>query len=448
MKITRWRWTRRKGEGYDDLPDEQEARTNRYRRAEQEENDELRRRVIEEEEEQERWKAKAAAGGRPLVEEALELLPHVPVVAMYQRPNISLRWRRRPNNVASSSSASLAPPPHRSVRIACLFAGFVRDVEAMHSSTCTTRRCRQSPKSRGGMGERLLRSTDCDVYVSTWDIRGVGRYDTTAYLNETVNHPVQLFQRLYGEQLAAVHVQRYEPYGAFWKYVNKFARSFPQVRPAVQYADPVHGSGYFTGVPELNHFLRPNDYSQAYKHWCVVQLVRLVLLLDGHKGQKEQGGGGSSEGDASSFSYDLLFRLRFDLRVTKTLSHFQFATHRRTKAPVILFRVSGEGGVGGAGVVHYVSSRRIHVHNFDISDFGFLGTPSQIALLSRVWLYCTARPGSALSEVLWVPKVESSVVPFSEYNYMLWRVIFEQRWEVDHGGRYLWVSRSRGKRRT
>mmetsp|Transcript_29869 Transcript_29869/g.92184 ORF Transcript_29869/g.92184 Transcript_29869/m.92184 type:complete len:97 (+) Transcript_29869:2-292(+) len=52
-------------------------------------------------------------------------------------------------------------------------------------------------------------------------------------------------------------------------------------------------------------------------------------------------------------------------------------------------------------------------------------------------MYCLADPDAAVAPV---EKVQHETI--AEYNLMLWRIIFDERWGIDSGQRYLWVSRS------
>jgi hypothetical protein len=179
----------------------------------------------------------------------------------------------------------------------------------------------------------------------------------------------------------------------------------------------------------LNWVIRTNDYSQSYKHWCVVNLALL-----------------------SGVQYDLFFRLRFDLRTTKTLHSLRFATLRSSNQRVVTFKLRPWNPISmapdelnatasfDADRIHFVSATRIHSSNFDIADFGFMGPVPLIEGLSRLWWYCLSRPGSPLAPFPFVRNVSSRTL-YSEYNLMLWRIVFENKWTVDSGGLYLRVSR-------
>lgn len=346
------------------------------------------------------------------------------------------------------------------VKMACLYAGFVRDFENMFvgcrdkkdSTFCSKSKLR---KFFGNQREYLLDSTDCDVYLSTWDIRGGGRFSTTKYdMKETVDGARVKYY--YRHRMAGLHVQRYADYQHVWRYMHKFRRNFPQMRPTSAKHDRA-GEESWTGRHETNELLRLNDYSQSYKQWAVVQLVA-----------------------RTGFKYDLYYRLRCDLRMTSKLSNFQFDAADRSKIHFEILQVEreedkkarkrlmagGGGGTAGGKALadedddikkvltadsaqdddkvtevnitrrHFVTPTRIHTSNFDIADFGFMGTPEVIEKLTHVWWLCLEPSAD------WVPSIAGKAI--SEYNLMVWRIIFDSKWEVDSGGRYLWVSRRHG----
>lgn len=397
---------------------------------------------------------------RPKVDGDLEFITSVPPLYFYRRPNLSRRWEAEYDSDHSSSRGSSSPQLRSndgSVRIACLYAGFTRDAENMFLS-CRDRHSdkycsqRANAKEYGNMRKNIIETTNCDVYVSTWDIVGAGRYNTKTYDMTKVFDP-KVLHRMYGERLAALHVQNFSEYQQLWEYMHKFSRPFPQTRPTKLHVDQHSGESKFDGTKEMNFFIRVNDYSQSYKHWVVAHMALL-----------------------SDISYDIFFRLRFDLRATSQLQHFDFAytasqlppsgsrerfereelsktnvkravTFYMAKSGAVPFRSHNESSAMGSrltslgfNALHHVHAHRVHVGNFDIADFGFMGPPFVIEELSRVWYYCLALPATPLAPVDWTDVVTPSV-KYSEYNLMLWRIIFDNEWEVDSGGRYLWVSR-------
>ena len=383
----------------------------------------------------------------------LEFLVGVPPLLLYQRPK-RVSWSRSGESVADR------PSP---VKIACLYAGFMRDFERMYGSCHefhSAKYCGVSKKNKmyGNQKAFIIAPSNCDVFISTWHIRGAGRFSTSTYNMRDIV-PVQAVKRIYGDQLAVLHLQNYTPYMQAWDYMHVFSRDFPQTKPTVLGGDPHAGIYLWAGVPVTNHYLRRNDYSQSYKQWCVLQLV---------KGYGED--------------YDLYFRLRADLRAVMRLFNFQFSAHtkgsiefsmeeipnvtqgirtapgtqvavragmlpshaRRTmpssaqsEAPQSSEPTSGseDGSSRGYAVArtHIVGPGRLHVNNFDVGDFGFLGPPQMIDRLGDVWKYCLRNSSER------VPFVRHSTI--SEYNLMVWRIVFDNQWLVDSGGRYLWVSR-------
>jgi hypothetical protein len=236
--------------------------------------------------------------------------------------------------------------------------------------------------------------------------------------------PLDQLQKAYGGQLAGLHVQNYSLYEPVWRYMHKFTRGFPQYRSTKLFVNRRAGTASFSGIPEVNFLLRQNDYSQAYKHWCVMQLALL-----------------------SQFPYDAFYRLRFDLRAVGRLHSLRFAVDAATGDETVQFGIArgAEAESGAAASSHFISARRIHAHNFDISDFGFFGPARMIEHLASLWFYCLARPG-AFAEA-GTPVVEGlTALTISEYNYMVWRVIFDSNWTVDSGNRYLSASRRFGHR--
>lgn len=303
------------------------------------------------------------------------------------------------------------------VRMACLYAGFMRNWEWM-LGTCremqTSHFCGfpNCAKLFGSQRKSLLQSTDCDVFISTWHIRGAGRFSTTAYdMAQTL--PLDRVLNLYKDWLTALHVQNYSLYESVWRDMHLYPRVFPQSRPAALLDASNPRAARWQGRDQTRHFLRRNDYSQAYKHWCVLQLV-----------------------DRSAFKYDVYFRLRTDLRMTRIMRSLRFAPGTSETTATVEFKLEA---ANGSASIHTVSDNRLHVNNFDVGDFGFLGRPAMIRHLSTiVWDYCRAPPVEGMQPV---KRVAHSQI--SEYNLMLWRAIFDAKWDVDSGMRYLWVSRSR-----
>ena len=358
--------------------------------------------------------------------EDLEFVKGVPPVALYMRPDVGARWREL-EGAAAAGSGSSSRGTRSVVRVACLFAGFVRDYENMlmrcSDSKTSRRKCSISHHAKfyGNLRTNIIEPLNCDVYASTWNIRGKGRFNVHNYDHrQTIS--VEQLQQAYGSQLAGLHVQNYSVYEPVWKYMHKYTRAFPQIRPTKLFVDRRAGTASFAGVPELNFLMRQNDYSQSYKHWCVVQLALL-----------------------SQFPYDAFYRMRFDLRAVARLHSLRFAVDATTGDEIVRFGIArgAEAESGAAASTHFISSRRIHAHNFDISDFGYFGPVQMIQHLASVWFYCLASAApQAVCPIPFVPNVPR--VTFSEYNYMLWRLIFDNKWAVDSGNRYLYASRRFG----
>lgn len=365
---------------------------------------------------------------RPSAVEDLEFITSVPPLYLYRRDHPEKRWE-----------ALDAAAGERQTRSACLYAGFPRNLEKMYSScrdTKSERSCMNVHRNKlfGNMRDNVVSATMCDVYVTTWEIRGAGRYSTTKYdMNDAF--PTSLLHTVYGEQLAAAHVQNFTQYQKLWTYMHKFSRVFPQTRPTKLHVNQLTKEASFEGVPELNHVIRINDYSQSYKHWVVANLALL-----------------------STVAYDVFFRLRLDLRVSSRLdmlTPMMLNAEESHGTRAVGFRLESAPYGGPRRVnasvlespIRYVTANRVHVGNFDIADFGFMAPPFLIEELSRLWYYCLTSPGSPIASFDFALSLTPSE-KYSEYNLMLWRIIFDNKWSVDSGGRYLWVSRYGTKRRS
>ena len=150
--------------------------------------------------------------------------------------------------------------------------------------------------------DRIIKPLDCDVFLSTWNINGAGRYFTTDYDENNIVAPPSFWMSRLGGYLAAIHVHTYAPYGELWHAAHRFPRSFPQIRVKSTFEemelrkrDPSRMFGTYNNE---NKFIRLNDYSQSFKHYCAVLLTW------------------SYETWARG-SYDLYFRLRTDERAIR-----------------------------------------------------------------------------------------------------------------------------------
>jgi hypothetical protein len=327
-----------------------------------------------------------------------------------------LLWERADSAKPPTGDRTVVP---RKARMACMYAGFMRNWEWMMATCremqpakfCSFPRC---AKLFGNQRKNLLESTGCDVYISTWQIRGTGRFFTHTYDNSDVL-PLDRVQRLYEKYLYAFHVQNYSLYQGIWEEMHRYSRVFPQTHPTVLAED----KNSWAGVPETNNYIRRNDYSQSYKHWCVLQLVL-----------------------RSKVDYDFYFRLRTDLRMTRPMLNptvTAVSALHPGRATSVTFQMEY---MNGTRSTHLVNQQRVHVNNFDVGDFGFGGLPEVVRPLSeRLWHYCVADPDQLKGR----KEGEITHPLISEYNLMLWRVIFDAHWAVDSGNRYLWVSRSATK---
>jgi hypothetical protein len=325
-----------------------------------------------------------------------------------------LLWERGELPEPNRLTAGAVP---RKAKMACMYAGFMRNYEMMLATCeeargykfCAYPRCR---KLYGYQRKNLLETTGCDVFISTWNIRGVGRYDTFEYSAADVDF--EHVKKAYNPNLAGLHVQNYSLYQGIWEEMHRYAREFPQTRPL----GPDPGGKSWHGYPSTNPYIRRNDYSQSYKHWCVLQLVL-----------------------RSKVDYDFYMRLRPDLRMIRpmlnpTVWETAIGADGRTTTTKATFQMEYLNGTRSMHVLH---GNRMHVNNFDIGDFGWAGLPHVIRELNeRPWKLCLAPPNASMGRFN-----GDVVIPISEYNLMLWRVVFDRKYEVDSGDRYLWVSRSR-----
>eukprot|EP00758_Cryptobia_borreli_P003775 Tbor_TRINITY_DN3976_c0_g1::TRINITY_DN3976_c0_g1_i1::g.789::m.789 len=332
------------------------------------------------------------------------------------------------------------------VSVACIYAGFLRDYKNMFRP-CMKKEC---SKKIGGQQTNMVDSSKCDIYMSTWDIYGKGRYSVSKY-DMTSKFDIADIKQIYGNRLAALHVQPYNKYERILKFMARYPRLFPQTRPVYS------SKRSWKGIPEARYMIRINDYSQSYKHWCVVQLALL-----------------------SGFKYDLFLRLRPDLRTVGRISNFRFALEYSNRGelegnelnenkecekfgksdgqsklmkckPAIAFEVTlfYHSNKPPSNHTSYITANRLHTQVFKHSDFGFIGTPEMIQALTAPWFYCLMPPrSSVLSPVGPYPPIRALSREFtfdseiiSEYNLILWRVVFDSKWEIDDGKEYLRVSR-------
>lgn len=181
------------------------------------------------------------------------------------------------------------------VRIACLYAGFLRDYLYMLDQCNdhpTTRWCgnKANEKFFGNQRRAILDPLDCDVFMTTWHIRGKGHYNVNQYDMKDVIQQEGV-KKKYGDRMAVLHVQNYSVYDLIWVTMSKQIRNFTESYP-VEKGDHKKNK-MWRGVPTYRMFFSTNDYSQSYKHWVAVKLA-----------------------DRYPVKYDLYFRLRPDLRAS------------------------------------------------------------------------------------------------------------------------------------
>ena len=417
-------------------------------------------------------------------EGGLELIPSVKPVYFFRRPGPARSLSRD----AGAAPTTFSRTTSNGLRIACLQSGFMRRFEYCLNS-CRDRKSQKycqkprPPKKQkkfekrfGDVRARLFRSSDCDVFISTWHIRGFGRFNTNLY-DTNLKVDGAHIRKLYADRLAALHIQNYTLYGLLWRFMQRFPRGFEQTRPTELHTEDKFVPSW-EGKPESKLYLRMNDYSQAYKQWCVLRLV------DTHAPTK----------------YDLYYRLRPDLRTMALVTDFKWTSSRReslydaavagsetsfvsavhpdpkapyenaevygAKSTYPIGRVPTNAGYNASFVIqryklyykvkntiaHTVNANRIHVNNFDISDFAFLGPPPMIRNITiGVWAQCEKPVMANAPTIRPVAKDEKDPTrnkgdqlpmgTYAEFNLMTWRIIFDAGWEVDTGSRYLWVDR-------
>eukprot|EP00760_Papus_ankaliazontas_P025638 PhM_4_TR282/c0_g1_i1/m.80577 len=296
-----------------------------------------------------------------------------------------------------------------SVRIACLYVGFMRDFILMLETCSRVRRAKtcaisEHKKFFGDQRIRILQPLNCDVFISTWHIGGKGRYNIQYYDLTDVVSP-EAIRPHYGPRLMALHVQNYSTYSTIWRRLAKIPRNFTEAYPTQRGDQSIFKM--WKGVPKFRYFFRVNDYSQAYKHWRVLKLIEQF---------REMNNGAPA--------YDLYYRLRTDLRMVSS-----FSPVVRNGTTFIFTMTSDPQN-------HSVSDTRVHVHAPDISDFGYFGTPKVIAHLSLVWSDLCLADGVKMD-----PKHGQDERHASDYNRVVWQYIFQSRWGVDFGLTYLRISR-------
>jgi hypothetical protein len=297
----------------------------------------------------------------------------------------------------------------KDVRVACLYAGFLRDYRRMMRDCIQTRGKKICKKERlrkfyGNQEDAILEPLDCDVFITTWDIFGKGRYSTRSYDLEDKVKPHKVCED-YGDRLAGFHIQTYTAYGDVWKKMAAVPRNFTEAYPRER---PNQATGnMWKAYPKYNSLFRVNDYSQSYKHWALVKLA-----------------------DASTIKYDLYFRLRTDLRTSKKFVPGSLFRVHYKKYPAFQFRLTEDRRL------HVVHPSRIHTHGPDITDFGFMGLPEQMRHLASIWPRLCLGPATKPGEL---------VLDESDYNRVLWQQIFDRNWLVDFGLTYLHISRRYGE---
>jgi hypothetical protein len=356
---------------------------------------------------------------QPEEADALPGLDLVPTARSY--------YYRRDPALHVKKNATSAP------RVACILAGFMRNYELM-LQRCrdhkTTKYCSKVALSKnyGRQRHNILDGTDCDVHIATWNIRGVGRYNTDVY-DQSVGAAVRpsALRRAYGPRLASLHIQQYAAYEKVWRRMYNVSKDFKQLKSLAKVltARLPEQTGVWPGVNDTRKYLRINDFSQAYKHWVALFVTNAYAKAAGDE-------------------YDVYLRLRPDLRASRRLD--QFAWVNRDEG-TLRFNVSGIFATiknkfydreTFVSKEHFVGPSTLHVNSWDVSDFGFMGPPAMINRLGRLWPDIRDAPVNTDAPSLSAVLARDGV---AEYNLMLWRIVRDAGWTVDAGDRYLSVSR-------
>ena len=402
----------------------------------------------------------------PLVGDAqgLETAPRGRAFLFRRRPADDPPWATLENRDALVATEVPPSPP----RVACLVAGFLRSFEATMDS-CPVRRRKDGrndgdgePRRRrrpsvdgdggdisggdddggrraaakrrdreaargecfGHLRRRVLDPLACDVFVSTWDIRGQGTRNTNRYDPADTVDPRAVIaavatgggasgkgDRAPRATLAALHVQRHAAYAPLLRNVERFPRPpLRQLVPAELSVGHEGVAGNIEWAPAVvagarvvaARYTRTNEYAQVLKQFCAMQLVRHHELRRGRllaaaAASQQTKPSTSPPVDPASVGYDFYFRLRPDLKARALLSPPRWqpvapdvaaaapAPRRERTAVFTVSRAPRGGGDVAARPMekreHSVGPRRIHAQNGDLTDFGFLGRPEELSHL-------------------------------------------------------------------
>ena len=458
-----------------------------------------------------------------------------------RRIDDAMRWDRLQGAVFydAPAEASARQSAANRPRVACLISGFLRNFEEVLDGcpggvTSTgggpdVDELRNCPKG-GYLRRRVLDPLDCDVFVSTWDIRGFGGRGVTRYDSSQTLTAAQIRHGFGRKRLRGLHIESYlgssspatspppplpvalqasnvapsvrsmpdqdrdgatvpaaatptaaEDDESKFSHERNFTRRemekryFWQVKPRLLMAAPFASAQGLAGniewgpddsdrVVESLRLLRRNDYSQAYKQWCVLALASLYERRLRLAAAPTRARTADSDG-----YYDFYFRTRPDIRSRAVIVGWRWADaaaaaaaasqplRRRRVAEFKLERrqPGGSGGGHGGGSVHTVHERRLHVHARDLSDFVMLASANVTRTVIRSLYRQTlrrARSIDAATQRQGTPPAGT----FAEYNLMFWHVIFahekggaaatdsDAHWEVDSGGGYVKMS-TKGK---
>ena len=314
-------------------------------------------------------------------------------------------------------------------KIACLISGFLRRFEIMLDSCPPESGCRKG----GYLRERILDSLNCDIFVSTYNIRGYGGRAFHDYGNGnsnngdllSANYIASVFHHHQHQQqkkrkssssptsqLVGLQVQPFlASSSSSFSFENLFIKMeekpkskdfyFSQAKPrkfsSKNYDSSVGllGNGKWEMrrktendgdnekqqdswsfvKDDTKQFLRRNDYSQVYKQYCVWEMAVLYE-------EEEQ------------YFYDFFYRLRMDLKPRKVLSlsgfdyenkilRFQLLKPQNSNDVVDKNRKQNQQD----REEHFISPNRLHVHTNDFSDF-VMFSERKIAkemLVTKIW---------------------------------------------------------------
>eukprot|EP00760_Papus_ankaliazontas_P003980 PhM_4_TR11672/c1_g1_i3/m.86634 len=266
-----------------------------------------------------------------------ELVEEDPV--LYHRDEARLSKRQRQTRSGAASAASFP-------NVACVYTGFIRDFARM-AENCTVNCNKIIRKLWGGHRWRLWHSTECDIFMTTWHMHGVGGY-LRLFFDQVTSPDVDLVRLadIMRPFLAVLHVQNYTLYDGIFKNMSRARRSYSEYQ--------------HDGVTH-KPYMRFNDISHAYKLYVAWNLVA-----------------------SASSPYDVIVRIRPDVWFIRSFS-MQWAS--ATKGRAIQIRVFGEEDPEDADETLITLNETALYGERYASDFVFVAFPTVTeCVMTRIWL--------------------------------------------------------------